>query len=452
MSTVLDLTDQVHFLGEQATGTSIVLQCVWVYDTTIDLEGLRRFHHHLQRGRLARRIDPSPLPFGRHRWVAADRTPDLHVAQPPRPRGEFDAWLDEQAELPLDAEQGPGWRLAVLPFAEGGAGVTLVISHCLTDGVGLCEALADAASGRGDAITWPAAPGRRRWPTVRRDLRQTASDLPDIGRAVAAAVRALGSAPRAAAPARTARRELPSGRGRAATLSTATVLVDATHWDMRAQALGGTSNTMLAAVAARLAVRLGRVGADGSALLAMPVNNRLPGDTRANALTGIEISVDPRAVLTDLRDVRAATKRALIHRRDVPDERFALLPLTPLLPKWLVRRMIGMAVGEAVTGSSNLGAVNPAALRPDGTEADSFAMKMRYPRMTEATMRHTRGLLSLLSGRTSDTVFVSVVVHQPVGAEQSLPQLISSALADLSLTTTTQRRTPERLAAARGRP
>jgi hypothetical protein len=32
----------------------------------------------------------------------------------------------------------------VLPFTDGGTGVSLVVSHALTDGVGLCEVLADA--------------------------------------------------------------------------------------------------------------------------------------------------------------------------------------------------------------------------------------------------------------------------------------------------------------------
>ncbi len=167
----------------------MLLQCVWVYDRAIDIDGLRRFHHHLQRGRLSRRIERSPLPFGRHRWVSPSDQPDLEIVATPRPREEFDAWLSEQANTTLDAEHGPGWHLAVLPFTDGGAGVSLVISHCLTDAVGLCEALTDAASGRHDPINWPAAGSRRRWRALREDARQTARDLPGIGGAVVAAAR-----------------------------------------------------------------------------------------------------------------------------------------------------------------------------------------------------------------------------------------------------------------------
>src|SRR5262249_33102557 len=95
----------------------------------------------------------------------------------------------KQANTPLDSEHGPGYHLAVLPFTDGGAGVSLVISHCLTDGIGLCEALADAAFGRDDPISWSPAASRRRWPALREGTRQTARDIPTIGRAMVTAAR-----------------------------------------------------------------------------------------------------------------------------------------------------------------------------------------------------------------------------------------------------------------------
>src|SRR5258705_3109608 len=188
MSNVLDLYDQTYFSFGRAAGVTNLLQCVWVYNRAIDIEGLRRFHHRLQQGLLSRRIERSPLPFGRHRWVSPSDQPELEIATP-RPREEFDAWLDEQANIPLDAEHGPGWHLAVLPSTDGGAGLSLVVSHCVIDGVGLCEALAAAGSGRADPIGWPAAGSRRRWQALTEDARQTARDIPAIGRAVVAASR-----------------------------------------------------------------------------------------------------------------------------------------------------------------------------------------------------------------------------------------------------------------------
>ncbi len=81
MSNVLDLFDQTVFVGERATGATNLLQCVWVYNRAIDIDGLRRFHHHLQHGRLSRRIERSPLPFGRHRWVSPSGQSELEIAR-----------------------------------------------------------------------------------------------------------------------------------------------------------------------------------------------------------------------------------------------------------------------------------------------------------------------------------------------------------------------------------
>src|ERR1700753_573024 len=173
MDNVLDLVDDTFFRVERAAGVTNVIQCMWVYDRTPDVEGLRRFHRHLQRGRLSRRIERSPLPFGRHRWVSPNGQPELEIIENPRPRVEFDAWCNEQSNIRLDAERGPGWHLAVLPFTDGGAGVSSIASHCLTDAVGLSRALADAAGGNDNAVDWPVAGSRGRWQALREDARQT---------------------------------------------------------------------------------------------------------------------------------------------------------------------------------------------------------------------------------------------------------------------------------------
>jgi hypothetical protein len=412
-----------------------------VYNRAIDMDALRRFHHHLQRGRLSRRIERSPLPFGRHRWVSPSDPSDLEIVATPRPREEFDAWLSEQAAIPLDAEHGPGWHLAVLPFTDGGAGVSLVVSHCLTDGLGACLAMVEAACGYDNAINWPAAASRRRWRALREDVRQTARDTPAIGRAVVAAARLARHNRRSAESATP--RPLPAAADERITLPMATIFVDADEWNARAHMLGGTSNALLAGLAACLAQRVGRVTADGSVTLAMPVNDRTADDTRANAVTNVDVTVDPAPATTDLREMRAAIKQALIRHREVPDERWALLPLIPLLPKRLFRRMVRVAAGSATSVvSSNLGSVHPATNRPDGTDADYFAMKSLYPGMTKATMHRTGGVLALLSGRAHGQVFVSALAYQPGSSNDSLRQDLSNTLNDFSLIGTTGWRRP----------
>ncbi len=396
MSNVLDLADQTLFLGERATGATCLLQCVWVYDRAVDVGGLREFHRHLGRGRLSRRVERSALPFGRHRWVAAAECSPLEIVAPPREREDIDAWLDEQTHKRPHAERGPGWHLAMLPLTDGGAVVSLVTTHCLTDGVGLCEALADAARGRGDRTRWPAAGGRRRWQDP-------------AGRAVGARI----------------------------ALPMETIFVSADDWDARATALG---NALLAGLAGHLAQRVGRVAPDGSVNIGMPVNERAPSDTRANAVTNVDVTLGSAAITTDLREIRAAIKRALVRHHDEPDERWALLPLVPLIPKPVFRRLLSVVTGGAATVvSSNLGALDPAANRPDGTDADYFAMKSVYPGVTAATMHRTNGALALLSGRVHGRVFISVLAYElgRHNSNEGLRQALSKTLSDFSLAATT---------------
>ena len=149
----------------------------------------------------------------------------------------------------------------MLRFTDGGAAVSLAVSHCLADGVGLLEVMADAANGRCVPISWPAAGSRGRWQALREDARQTARDVPAFGRGVAAALRLARRTQREGAAIAPSTRplRLPAGTGESLTPPTATIFVDAGEWEARADALGGTGNTLLAGLAARLSQRIGRV-------------------------------------------------------------------------------------------------------------------------------------------------------------------------------------------------
>ena len=448
MSNVLDLVDQTFFRLGQAAG---VAQGIWVYNRPIDMDGLRQFHQHLQQGRLARRIERSRLRFGRHRWVAVGDQQELEIAAP-RPREEFDAWLNEQTNIPLDVEHGPGWHLAVLPFTDGGAGVSLVITHCLTDGIGGIMAIAEAACGYDHIIDWPAAGSRTRWKALREDARQTRSDIPAMRRAVVAAARMTRANRRSAKAADAATPKAPSAKALAkqaalipgadefVALPTATAFLDADEWDACAESLGGTSNTLLAGISARLAQRAGRIATDGSVTLAIPVNERTPDDTRANAVSMVNITVDPATTTADLREIRATTKQALIRHRETCDERQTLLPVVPLVPQRLIKRMVGVATGGAtnVVVVSNLGAAPQVVYRPDGTDADYAAVRSLYPDVTKAMMHQLGGMLSVHSGRVQRQVVVTVAGYQPGGTNSSeeLQQRLCSVLRDFSLTAT----------------
>ena len=65
----LDYADQGLFLALRATGQESVAQIVWIYTHPVDVERLKRFYANLGYGLLGRRVEPSPVLFGRHRWV-----------------------------------------------------------------------------------------------------------------------------------------------------------------------------------------------------------------------------------------------------------------------------------------------------------------------------------------------------------------------------------------------
>ena len=457
MSNVLDVLDQRTFDLGRAIGVNSLLQCVWVYDRPIDVAGLRQFHGHLERGRLARRIERSPLPFGRHRWIASEGEPDIEFVEQARPRDDLDAWLSEQVHAPLDCERGPGWHLAVLPLTDGGCVVSLVVSHCLIDGVGLCEALTDAALGRDDPTSWPAAASRGRWKALREDLGQTVRDIPAMGKAVTATVRmarrgrtgagAAQPVPEPAdepvpAPEPPTRADDTTGSDgpddAPAPVAMATMFVDAARWEARARELGGTNNALLVGVAARLAKRVGRVASDGTVVVGIPVNERVEGDTRANARTNVTVTVDSELATTDLREIRAAVKQALIRLQEQPAEEQAVNALIPVLPQRLLRAGSRSDSSNAV-GSSNLGAIDAAASRVDGTDSKHFAIGvLPHFGMTEATLQRFGGVQTFLSGIVRGEVYITAASSQPghPRSNEELRQELSRALSDFSLSGT----------------
>lgn len=433
--------DQASFLGLRALGQSTLVQCTWIYERPIDIDGLRRFHHNLRHGCLARRIERSPLPFGRHRWVSCRESSDVEIHGSARPRADVTAWVDERAQLPIDPEWGPGWHLGVLPLGNGGTAVSLVASHCVTDGVGLSLAIADAANGGMRDLGYPPPRSRTRTRALFEDARQTARAAPEVARACVATAKV----------ARRARRDISrSGRSRSTStprphgdhrvvVPAATVYIDLAAWDDRAKALGGTSNSLFAGCASKLGQRLGRVRpGDGAVTLAIPVSERTDDDTRANALSSVTVTADPTLATTDLRQIRSNIKHALVGSQEIRNELLATLALTPMVPKSLARRLAVVALGSAdlPIGCSNLGELDPAVNRPDGTDADYVSIRLVEQGVKRNSLDRMAGQLFLASGRIHGKIFITVAAYQ-VGGKNSnndLTELVSRALAEFELT------------------
>jgi hypothetical protein len=275
------------------------------------------------------------------------------------------------------------------------------------------------------------------------DVRQTVQGAPEVARALIAAAR-LGRRDnhhlgRSTAP--PAAWTLQPDGDRVVLVPSVTVYIDPDEWDARAKALGGTSNSLFAACAVKLAARAGRVHAgDRAVTLAIPVSDRADDDTRANALssTSLAVRVDPTLVTADLREIRGKIKQRLLKLQDGPDELLQPLPLTPLVPKWLARKMADAALGSAdlPVGCSNLGQIDSAVTRADGTDADYVFVRLAEQGVTKKSLERAGGKLFLSSGRICGKVFITVRAYLP-GQENSasnLAVLTSRTLAEFDLT------------------
>ncbi|MBS4726888.1 hypothetical protein MSM1_00390 [Mycobacterium sp. SM1] len=441
MQNLLAFTDQTSLLVLRATGQGTVAQCVWVYERAIDLDGVRRFHHNLGLGLLGRLIECSPLPFARHRWVSCPAPAAIDVADRPRPRAELGAWADERGQVTVDPLAGPGWHLAVVPFTDGSTAISLVASHTLVDGMGLCQAIADAVRGETRHLGYPPPHSRTLTRALLQDAYQIARGAPEAARALVTAAqlvrrRRTGLAP-PRAPSRAGIARGAAGHG--APAPAVTIFVDLDDWDVRAKSLGGTSNSLFAGFAAKLAERSGcRDAGDGAVRISIPVSDRVQGDTRANALSFAIVEVEPATVTACLRDVRGAIGRALQTLRETPQEVLGLLPLSPFTPKRLARKLAATAYGYTDVGCSNLGDLDPAVARPDGTDADRVFIRGLRQHVTQEGFERPRGIL-LVSGRLGGQIFITVVAYHLAGnnsvrdARPDLRELAAHTLAEFGL-------------------
>ncbi|MFN8033435.1 MAG: hypothetical protein U0Q47_09075 [Mycobacterium sp.] len=439
---VLPYADQALFLAMRGARQEAVMQVIWIYEHPLDMEGIRRFHDDYGHGLMARRIERSPLPFGRHRWVAAPGAQaDLDISRCPRPRDELYEWADEQIELPLDPEWGPGWRLGVQPLTDGSTAVGLVVSHCLADGAALVISLADAVSGTIRDLGYPPPRSRARRRAVYADLRQVVRDLPEVARTVAKAAKVAGRRRHdLTRPTTTA----PNVVGLCQTtvaLPSASAIVDIDQWDLRAEKLGGNSFSLVCGFAARVARSLGRTRcADGAVTLLIPVSEREDlADARGNVVSIATVRVDPESVNADLTDARTAIREGIRVARETPDEMIELLPLISFVPKRAFGRMADMAFGftaDLPVSVSNMGDLPSEIIGADGTAAEYACFRGVDRQVPLESLERRRGVVSVISGRIAGKIILTVVGYQP-GVENTranLRSLLSQALSDFELT------------------
>lgn len=448
---LLDYMDESFFLDFQAQGHGPMIQFTWIYGGEVDMSALRRFHHELGRGLLGRCVEPSPLPGGRSRWVAWSPPAGFDVAAAPRPRSELTAWTDELAALPISLVDGPPWRMGVLPLAEGGTAVSLVVSHAVADGVGMNNSVLDAVKGTAVDLGYPGPHSRTVPRALVEDAGQLVRDLPRTLKALVMSPLAAKAVPLRLRPgAKAGSGGLPVKRGSNASsnvvvaqrhrawLPSIAVLVDTEHWDEVAKGMGGTSNSLLIGLSARICELVGWLDEDGLANVLMPVNERTPGDTRGNALTSASLTVDP-AQAQDLGGIRAAVKAALTRLTETRDRIMAPLALMPFVPKFLANRFQTVLQHSAAVTVSHFGDLDPAVNRPDGTDADLFyARHARTPDMADpALLRRAGGILfPIASGRLGGRIYISLCYSnaEATTTTEQLTAVARQALDEFGLT------------------
>ncbi|MGW0158710.1 hypothetical protein ACWDUN_05240 [Mycobacterium sp. NPDC003323] len=441
----LTLWDEALVRANRATGRVQMIQVVWVYEHPVDMDQVRRFHRNFGYGMAGRRVERSPLPFGRYRWVSAlGPAAPLHINTDPLPREEVSDWADRWAQVTVDPENGPGWQMAVQSFTDGVTAISVVGSHCLGDGVAALLAVGTAVTGANIDIGYPPPLSRRTGRAIAADLRDTIRELPEIARAARKAVKVLraggqqdghkdvGASARPVKPPVANPDEL-------VIVPAITVYVDLAEWDAKAESLGGNGYSMLAAVSAKLGERMGRRNPDGNVSLLIAISDRTSEtDVRANAMTLVNAKVDPTDVTSDLSVTRTTLRNALKSAKDQPDEILDLMPLTPLVPKALVKKVADMMIAsdDMPVVCSNMGDLPPVLTSPDGTEAEYtsfYGVDQATPR---GELESGDGQLVLVSGRISGKVIIGIVAYES-GAENSkarLRELAAATLAEFDLT------------------
>ncbi|MFC4128130.1 hypothetical protein [Nocardia rhizosphaerae] len=349
-------------------GNALVNQLAWRFDEPLDRDLLDRFHAQLAHGFLARRVHGARMPFARPYWLPATASIPLGLDPVPVADDEILDWYFAQSRVDFDPGAGLVWRLSAARTTTGATVVSLVTSHVASDGGAVLFAVGDALSRLGErpdrAVSSGALVGRAPRNALGANVSDAAAQLVAVARGVRAAVatRTVAEPERTPRPAEP-RLPLPDRW----TPADVVVRLSLDEWNAVAAAHSGTTNGLLIALGAGLLGRSGRVGDTADIRVDVPHSTRIPHDPRANATTGLPISVHYRiGHRVDLGAVRSAVKRAATAYRD-PATTPALQHLQPLqmvLPRAVLRYFARTAtapeclctnLGETALGVAELG-------------------------------------------------------------------------------------------------
>ncbi|MGA9871510.1 MAG: hypothetical protein WBQ44_10265 [Rhodococcus sp. (in: high G+C Gram-positive bacteria)] len=413
----LTYDDDLFLRMECVLGVPVVNQIVWRFDEPAPHEALEKMWRNLAAGPLDRKVVRARLPGARDRWVPGAVTVPLTKGAAVVDSSGVGTWMHDRAATPLDPLHGPSWQLSYADVSDGGSLVSLVASHVVGDGGALTSAAIAALAGPEEPDDFRSA-----WDVP------SASDVHDsVGQLRAAATgtaRALVRGLRAIPARRTVERSQESAATKASIPSAAsgrftpsTVVVDCPtqQWTAAAVGAGGSANSLLVAVALGILAESGRVAHTDSVRVSLPVSTRVTGDVRANATSGVAISVAGDSHRrSDLTAVRRDSKAAFTALADASHSTtFELTkPLMQMLPDAVVAKASKSATAPLCL-CSNLGDRGERARFVGGLRARSVAMRSITQNTTAELLRRTRGGVSVWWNHSGETSTLCVTGLDP---------------------------------------
>lgn len=425
----LTLDDDLFLRAQRVLGIPVVNQTVWRFDQPIQRAQVDRVQRGLAAGPLARSIRRTRVPGARDAWVPSSATSPVFVTSDPLAPEEVLGWAEERASVALDPVSGPTWNLSMAATTDGGSVLSYLTPHVVCDGGAHMAALVAAVEGTHLGRLPVDGPS----PTVRDDVRDALRQLRLALRGGATAARAaLASPSPPPSDVQTSRRGPvgPDREGDDALRTPPTVVVDldAQEWEAAAARHGGTSNTLLVAVAVEVLLASGRVEAGRPVRVSLPVSLRGTDDLRSNATSGVSVDVDTVVAdgvgrVLDLGAVRSRARDAyttLSGGRPDP-----LGPLTQMLPDAVIS-VLARGSAAPLCLCSNLGELPAPFVAPLGHAATSVLMRSVTQGVTPSMLRRTRGGLTVWWSRHGGSATLAVLGVDPdhLGDRDLLTRLV----------------------------
>ena len=419
--------DQASFLGWEALGRAPLVQVIWTFGREFEKIEVERFSERLNKTMLGRCVRKSFVPFGRHCWVRSRTSLGPTISKDALTKRELIALADNVTAAPINPEQGPGWLLTGAPMDKGESALVLTASHCLVDGLAMVLAVGDAVQNNHKIDRLAGLSSGLSPRILLQDAIVAIHSLAGIPRALRAGLRILTNARTNTQKKKTTipiqRAEERSERS-CIEVPFLSIAIPEKNWKERCRQLSGSTRALQAAVAARLAVKVGRVDQYGKISLVIPVSTRKEEDKRANALQAIRFDWIPSDAGNSLRGLSQKIKTQLKKLKQDLDDLEKVLELTPYIPspaiKWIESSIHG---GRSTVTVSALGNLDDKATRPLGDAAKSITIRLLEP-IQYHDLQNVGGTMYCLSWSTSEHQYISFRVWQP-GVLESNEELAS---------------------------